>query len=100
MLRGNAVTGNPRPPQYLSRHAKVTATTLAQEAQETITAVRKILLVEGKKQWSGEFSLCYVYTMWPHTVQHCHLDGKKHIQTTDESTISSEGLHHDTVGVR
>lgn len=48
MQRGNAVTGNPRPPQYLSRHAKVTATTLAQEAQETITAVRKVLLVESK----------------------------------------------------
>lgn len=46
--RGNAVTGNPRPPQYLSRHAKVTATTLAQEAQETITAVRKMLSVDSK----------------------------------------------------
>ena len=48
MQRGNTVTGNPRPPQYLSRHAKVTATTLAQEAQETITAVRKMLQVDSK----------------------------------------------------
>ena len=47
--RGNAVTGNPRPPQYLSRHARVTATTLAEEAKETITAVRKVILVESKK---------------------------------------------------
>ena len=46
--RGNAVTGNPRPPQYLLRHAKVTATTLAQEAQDVITAVRKMLMVESK----------------------------------------------------
>ena len=47
MRRGNAVTGNPRPPPYLSRRAKVTATTLAQEAQETIAAVRKMLENEG-----------------------------------------------------
>ena len=48
MQRGNAVTGNPRPPQYLQRHAKVTATTLAQEAQETLTSVRKLLTVESR----------------------------------------------------
>ena len=53
MQRGNAVTGNPRPPQYLSRHAKVTATTLAQEAQETITAVRKMLSVDSKLSYNN-----------------------------------------------
>lgn len=48
--RGDAVTGNPRPPQYLSRHAKVTATTLAEEAKETIKAVRKMLQIECKQE--------------------------------------------------
>ncbi len=42
------VTGNPRPPPYLAKHTKVTATTLAQEAQETIVAVRKMLQTEGE----------------------------------------------------
>ena len=48
MQRGDVVTGNPRPPSYLSRHAKVSATTLAEEAKETITAVRKILQTDSE----------------------------------------------------
>lgn len=48
VVRGDAVTGNPRPPQYLSRHAKVTATTLAQEAKETIIAVQKLLQADSE----------------------------------------------------
>lgn len=46
--RGNVVTGNPRPPQYLSRHARQTATSLAKEAQETMAAVRKMMESDGK----------------------------------------------------
>lgn len=42
------VTGNPRPPQFLSNHAKLTATKLAQEANETMTAVRKMMEVDGE----------------------------------------------------
>ncbi len=48
VTRGDAVRGNPRPPQYLSRHAKMTATSLAVEAKETIAAVQKLLQVEGE----------------------------------------------------
>ena len=46
--RGNAVTGNPRPPQYLSKHAKMTCTTLAKEAKDTMLSVRKMLEAECK----------------------------------------------------
>ena len=42
------MSGNPRPPPYLSNHAKVTSTKLAQEAKETVMAVRKIISVKGK----------------------------------------------------
>ena len=42
------MTGNPRPPQYLSKHAKLTATKLACEAQETMAAVRKMMEMYGK----------------------------------------------------
>ncbi len=48
VARGDAVTGNPRPPQYLSRHAKITATSLAQEAKETVTAVQKLLQTDSE----------------------------------------------------
>lgn len=47
MVRGDPVRGNPRPPQYLSRHAKLTASKLSEEAKETSAAVRKILQYEG-----------------------------------------------------
>lgn len=50
MQRGTVVTGNPRPPQYLSRHAKLTATSLAKEAQETIAAVRKMMETDGESE--------------------------------------------------
>ena len=46
--RGDAVTGNPRPPTYLAKHAKVTSVTLAQEAQETMMAVRKMLQTKSE----------------------------------------------------
>lgn len=48
MQRGNVVTGNPRPPQYLSKHARFTASKLATEAKETMDAVRKMLEMEGE----------------------------------------------------
>jgi hypothetical protein len=37
------LVGNPRPPLYLSQHAKKTGKELSQEAKETLQAVRKIL---------------------------------------------------------
>eukprot|EP00800_Vazella_pourtalesii_P002566 TRINITY_DN1247_c0_g1_i2.p1 TRINITY_DN1247_c0_g1~~TRINITY_DN1247_c0_g1_i2.p1 ORF type:complete len:242 (+),score=48.11 TRINITY_DN1247_c0_g1_i2:180-905(+) len=40
---GNDVLGNPRPPAALANHTKFTNITLAQEAQETVAAVRKII---------------------------------------------------------
>ena len=42
------MTGNPRPPPYLSQHARVTSVSLAQEAQETLLAVRKMLQIRGE----------------------------------------------------
>ena len=45
--RGDPVTGNPRPPQYLAQHSKKTALTLAQDAQEAVQAARKLLSKEG-----------------------------------------------------
>lgn len=47
VVRGDPISGNPRPPPYLSNHAKITATKLAQEAKETVVAVHKILNVQG-----------------------------------------------------
>lgn len=47
VVRGDPVSGNPRPPPYLANHAKVTSTKLAQEAKETVIAVRKILSIQG-----------------------------------------------------
>ena len=41
--RGNTVMGNPRPPAPLANHMKFTNITLAQEAQEIVAAVRKII---------------------------------------------------------
>jgi hypothetical protein len=41
--RGDPVSGNPRPPQYLAQHSKRTNVTLAQEAKEVVTSVRKLL---------------------------------------------------------
>ena len=41
------MTGNPRPPRYLSKHAKETAVTLAQKAKEVSLSVHEILKTEG-----------------------------------------------------
>lgn len=41
--RGDPVSGNPRPPHYLSKHSRHTNATLAQEVKETLTAVKKML---------------------------------------------------------
>ena len=49
-MRGDPVSGNPRPPPYLSNHAKITSTKLAQEAKETVMAVRNIISVKGKQK--------------------------------------------------
>ena len=46
--QGDAVTGNPRPPPYLAKHAKVTSVTLAQEAHETMLAVHKMLQIKSE----------------------------------------------------
>lgn len=48
VIRGDPVTGNPRPPLYLSQHARKTGSSLVQEAKETLIAVRQILSVDGK----------------------------------------------------
>jgi len=41
--RGDPVTGNPRPPHYLSKHSRHTNMTLKQEVKETLVAVKKLL---------------------------------------------------------
>ncbi|XP_065886482.1 syntaxin-binding protein 4-like [Dysidea avara] len=41
--RGDPVTGNPRPPHYLSKHSRHTNVTLGQEVKETLVAVKKLL---------------------------------------------------------
>lgn len=62
VARGDAVRGNPRPPQYLSRHAKVTATSLAVEAKETIAAVHKLLQADSEHT---QVVLPYMYMYIP-----------------------------------
>lgn len=47
-MRGNPVTGNPRPPLYLSQHTKKSGTELVHEAKETLSAVRHILNASGE----------------------------------------------------
>ena len=37
------MTGNPRPPHYLSKHSRHTNVTLGQEVKETLVAVKKLL---------------------------------------------------------
>ena len=56
--RGDAVLGNPRPPPPLANHMKLTNITLAQEAQEIVAAVRKIIS-QGNvlpKAWDEAFT--------------------------------------------
>ena len=43
LRRGDAVSGNPRPPSYLSRRARQTSVRLAQEAQETVASVKALV---------------------------------------------------------
>ena len=69
--RGDPVTGNPRPPQYLAQHSKKTALTLAQDAQEAVQAARKLLSKEG---------VCMRVCMWcvcvcVHVCMHMHMYG-------------------------
>ena len=47
-MRGNPVSGNPRPPLYLSQHTKKTGMELAHDAKETLYAVRQIVDASGK----------------------------------------------------
>jgi syntaxin-binding protein 4 len=78
--RGDAVTGNPRPPPYLAKHAKVTSVTLAQEAHETMLSVHKMLQLknlpygweeacteEGEKYYINHETQT---TSWVHPVTH------------------------------
>ncbi|XP_019863147.1 PREDICTED: syntaxin-binding protein 4-like isoform X2 [Amphimedon queenslandica] len=43
VTRGDPITGNPRPPPFVSKNARKSANTLAQEAKETMLAVKRIL---------------------------------------------------------
>ena len=47
VMRGDQVTGNPRPPQYLSKDIKKTSASLAKEAKDVTAEVRRILSVQG-----------------------------------------------------
>lgn len=46
-IRGDQLTGNPRPPQYLSNHMKKTAVTLANDAKQALAEVRRIMTIQG-----------------------------------------------------
>ena len=52
LRRGDALSGNPRPPSYLTRRARQTSATLAKEAQETVASV-KALVDDERKNMHG-----------------------------------------------
>lgn len=57
VFRGDQITGNPRPPPYLSQHARKTVSTLAQEAKERVAEVRRILSVDVLPYgWDEEYT--------------------------------------------
>ncbi len=47
VVRGDQITGNPRPPQYLSKHAKKTNASLANDAKDALAEVNRILNTAG-----------------------------------------------------
>ena len=55
---GGTVLGNPRPPAPLANHGKLSNITLAQEAQETVAAVRKMISQDNilPKGWDEAFT--------------------------------------------
>ena len=71
--RGDAVTGNPRPPQYLSKHAKVTSSTLSEKARDTAHSVRKMLEAEGFSSPSPPHTHTYTNGMILKTIDSRHL---------------------------
>jgi syntaxin-binding protein 4 len=53
LRRGDAFSGNPRPPSYLTRQARQTSATLAKEAQETVASVKALVDDERKSMHEG-----------------------------------------------
>jgi hypothetical protein len=98
---GDTVTGNPRPPPYLAKHAKVTSVTLAQEAHETMLAIHKMLQVknlpygweeafteEGEKYYMNHETQT---TSWVHPVTHVSA-----VPSSPSSTSLSQRSQHSS----
>eukprot|EP00731_Ephydatia_muelleri_P037402 Em0460g2a len=91
-LRGDQVTGNPRPPRYLSKHAKETAVTLAQKAKEVSLSVHEILKTEelpfGWDKCVNETGLVYYInhltqtTSWTHPLASGRSTAEAHSHAT------------------